>query len=116
VSRNGEVVSFDATDGKELWAVGDLSGNLIPSPTVAGCPGVGRGLTSDQKAAAVELLQRHLRRLPPPATADRRPRRELEDRSRLRVGPQPVGRVLHGGAGPYLLDNPISTLSTTASD
>lgn len=56
VSSNGTLSGYDAEDGKELWTLDGLSGNLIPSPTVAGdlvFVGAGEsGLTFDMKAAA----------------------------------------------------------------
>jgi outer membrane protein assembly factor BamB len=56
VSSAGSLTAYDAGTGKELWELGCLHGNLIPSPAAAdGLVVVGAGesgLTSDRKAAA----------------------------------------------------------------
>lgn len=56
VSSNGSLTCYDAENGAEAWTLDNLSGNLIPSPTVAdGLLVVGAGesgLKSDRKAAA----------------------------------------------------------------
>ena len=36
VSSNGSVDGYDLRDGSRRWSVGDIAGNTVPSPTVAG--------------------------------------------------------------------------------
>jgi outer membrane protein assembly factor BamB len=56
VSSNGSLIAYNADNGQELWRVGDLTGNLIPSATVGDgfvVIGAGEGgLTFDRQAAA----------------------------------------------------------------
>jgi outer membrane protein assembly factor BamB len=56
VSSNGSLIAYEAREGQELWKIGDLTGNLIPSATVGDgfvVVGAGEGgLTFDREAAA----------------------------------------------------------------
>lgn len=57
VSSNGSVCGFDGKTGKLLWTLGGVSGNTIPSATVAGDlvlfgAGLGRGEKGDSETAA----------------------------------------------------------------